>query len=58
MRIHFAKFVGWLDKPRNVKEIPPNGLNFPIYICQVGKVSAQKQVDEGFLVTWKKMGKV
>lgn len=56
--MHFAKFVGWLDKPRHVKEIPPNGLNFPIYICQVGKLSAQGQVEEDFLVTWKKMGKV
>lgn len=56
--MHFAKFVGWLDKPRHVKEIPPNGLNFPIYTCQVGKLSAQGQVEEGFLVTWKKMGKV
>lgn len=55
--MHFAKCVGWLDKPRKCQGDPPNGLNFPIYICQVGKLSAQGQV-RGFSGNLEEMGKV
>lgn len=39
MRMGFAKFVGWLDKPRNGNEISHDELNFPNYACDVGKLS-------------------
>lgn len=47
----FAKFVGWLDKPRNENKIPYDGLNFPSYTCPVGKLSAGEQVEEDLVVT-------
>lgn len=57
MIMDFAKFVGQLDKSRNGNEIPPNGLDFPNYICQQGKVCAWGQVEEGLLVAWRKVVK-
>lgn len=44
MRMAFAKFLGWLDKPRNQNEIPCNGLNFPNYIYPVGKLCAWRKM--------------
>lgn len=55
MRMVFAKFVGWLDKPRNGNQILHDGLNFPNYACQVGKLPAGGQVEEGLLVIWRKI---
>lgn len=53
----FAKFVGWLDKPRNQNEIPYDRLNFSNYSCLVSKLSAGRQVED-LVVTWRKMVKV
>lgn len=50
-----AKFVGWLDKPRNQNEIQCDVLNFPTYTYLVGKLSAERWGEEDLVVTWRKM---
>lgn len=58
MRMAFAKFVGWWDKPRNQNEIPCDGLNFSNYTYQVDKLSTGGWVEKDIVVTWRKMVKV
>lgn len=54
----FAKFVDWLDKPRNQNEVLHDGVDFSNYIYLVGKLSAGRQVVEDLVVTWRKIIKV
>lgn len=44
-------YQGWRlagQAKKNGNEIPPNGLNFPSYACQMGKLSSGRQVEESF----------